>query len=263
MHCCWSSLRRFQACAVPSFFLPRVSAFKIFEIPYLFRDKAHAAKYPDSELARLFSSRIEDAYDVKVLAHFLVAHNVSITSTDKPMVLPEDFSGRYVNDDFESFAPMWMNVKPAKRYSIGFTAAAAGALHADAQLDTSIGMLQNNVAQKQYTKFRYATIAPGFYTFFYTFVINTDVWNNLTEAQRAGVQRAAHATQKLAVVNEEATAIHHIALNEALGVKLHMQTADERDAWRTEFSDKVRDGILNRSDNADELRAYIEMIEAL
>ena len=74
---------------------------------------------------------------------------------------------------------------------------------------------------------------------------------NLTETQRAGVLRAAHATQKLVVVNEEATAIHHIALNEALGVKLHMQTADERDAWRTECSDKVRDGILDSSDNAD------------
>jgi TRAP-type C4-dicarboxylate transport system substrate-binding protein len=252
-----------QASAVPSFFLPRVSGPKIFEIPYLFRDKAHAAKYPESELARVFSAQIEDAYNVKVLGHFLVAHNVSFTSTDKPMVMPMDFAGRHINDDFESFAPMWVNVKPAKRYSIGFTEAAAGALHAEKELDTSIGMLQNNVAQKQYTKFHYATIAPGFYTFFYTFVINRDVWAKLSDAQQAGIMRAARGAEKLALVNEEATAIHHIALNEALGVNIHRQTASERDAWRAEFSGKVRDGILQQSDNPGELRTYIEMVEAL
>jgi len=252
-----------QACAVPSFFLPKVAGPKIFEIPYLFRDRAHAADYPTSELAAIFSSQIEAQYDVKVLGHFLVAHNVSITSTDRPILMPQDFAGRHVNDDFESFAPMWANVKPAQRYSIGYTDAAVGALHAEAQLDTAIGMLQNNVPQKQYTKFHYATVAPGFYTFFYTFIINRDVWGNLSDAQQAGILRAARAAERLAFVNEEATAIHHAALNEALGVRIHRQTPAEHDAWQAEFSDKVRDGILQKSADATEMRAYIDMIEAL
>ena len=252
-----------QACAVPSFFLPKVGGPKIFEIPYLFRDKQHAEKYPGSSLAARFSERIENEYQVKVLGHFLVAHSVSITSTDKPIFLPEDFSGRYVNDDFESFAPMWENVRPAKRYSIGFTAAAAGALHEEKQLDTSIGMLQNNISQKQYTKFHYATIAPSFYTFFYTFVVNRDVWEGLSDVQRYGILRAARAAEKLAFVNEEATANYHAAMNEALGVSVHMQTTQERDAWMKEFSGKVRDGILRKSEDADKLSSYIRQIEAL
>ena len=254
---------KIQACAVPSFFLPKVSGPKIFEIPYLFRDKSHAEKYPSSELAAIFSAQIEEKYNVKVLAHFLVAYNVSITSTNKPILTPWDFAGRYVNDDFESFEPMWVNVKPAKRYSIGYTDAAAGALHAETQLDTAIGMLQNNYVQKQYTKFRYATIAPAFYTFFYSFIVNRDVWDGLTKTQQAGMLRAARSAQKLAFVNEEATAAHHIALNEALGVNVHIQTAAERDAWKREFSDKVRDGILASAGDAGDLRAYIEMLEAL
>jgi len=252
-----------QACAVPSFFLPKVAGPKIFEIPYLFRDRAHAARYPKSAMAATFSGQIETAYDVKVLGHFLVAHNVSITSTDRPILRPQDFAGRHINDDFESFAPMWANVKPAKRYSIGFTDAAAGALHAETQLDTAIGMLQNNVPQKQYTKFHYATVAPGFYTFFYTFIINRNVWDKLTDAQQAGMRRAARAAEKLAFVNEEATALHHVALNEALGVSVHMQTAEQRDAWQAEFSDKVRDGILEKSKDVNNLRTYINTIEAL
>jgi len=252
-----------QATAVPSFFLPKVSGTKIFEIPYLFRDRDQARKYPESKLAAAFSSQIETAYNVKVLGHFLVAHSVSITSTDKPIVLPEDFAGRYVNDDFESFAPMWENVRPAKRYSIGYSEAAAGALHNEKQLDTSIGMLQNNIGQKQYTKFHYATIAPSFYTFFYTFVVNREVWEGLSDAQRSGIVRAARAAERLAFVNEEATASYHAAMNEALGVSVHMQTTHERDAWMKEFSGKVRDGILRKSEDADELRSYIRQIEEL
>lgn len=252
-----------QACAVPSFFLPKVGGPKIFEIPYLFRDKQHAEKYPGSSLAARFSEQIENEYQVKVLGHFLVAHSVSITSTDKPIVLPEDFAGRHVNDDFESFAPMWENVRPAKRYSIGYSEAAAGALHNEKQLDTAIGMLQNNIGQKQYTKFHHATIAPSFYTFFYTFVVNRDVWEGLGDVQRSGILRAARAAEKLAFINEEATAIYHTAMNEALGVSVHMQTTQERYAWMREFSGKVRDGILRDSDDADELRSYIRQIEAL
>lgn len=254
---------KIQATAVPSFFLPRVSELQIFEIPYLFRDRMHAAKYPSSAVAAKFTTMIEERYQVKVLAHFLVAHTVGITSTDQPIVMPQDFSGRHVNDDFESYAPMWSNIEPAARYSIGYTEAVAGALHENRSLDTSIGMLQNMAAQKQYTKFHYATIAPAFYTFFYTFMINTEVWNDLSDFQRAGIERAAAAVQVSAIDNEHATAIYHVALNRSLGVKLHMQTAEERTAWRDEFSDKVRDGILSKSEDAEKLRAYIEAVRSL
>lgn len=252
-----------QATAVPSFFLPKVHELKIFEIPYLFRDTAHAKQYPSSDVANEFSSLIEARYGVKVLGHFLVAHNVAITSTDKLMISPQDFAGRYVNDDFESFAPMWSNIKPAKRYSIGYTEAVEGALHNERELDTSIGMLQNIYAQKQYTKFHFATVAPSFYTFFYTVILNREIWEGLSETQQAGVIRAAKAAQELAFVNEHATAIHHRTLNRSLKVIMHEQTPSERAAWATEFSDKVRDGILENSDAPDTLRNYIEQIQNL
>lgn len=252
-----------QATAVPSFFLPKVHELKIFEIPYLFDDAAHAQRYPASDIADDFSSLIEERYGVKVLGHFLVAHNVAITSTNRLMILPQDFAGRYINDDFESFAPMWENIKPARRYSIGFTEAVDGALHDEKLLDTSIGMLQNIYAQKQYTKFHFATVAPSFYTFFYTFILNSDVWNSLDGAQQAGVLRAARAAEKLAFVNEQATATYHRALNRSLGMTLHEQTPGERAAWATEFSDKVRNGILQNSDSTGTLSAYVEGIRDL
>ncbi|MBT5220534.1 MAG: hypothetical protein HOM16_13805 [Woeseia sp.] len=252
-----------QATAVPSFFLPLVPELKFFEIPYLFRDKDHAKKYPSSNLARSMSSLIEERYEVKVIAHFIVAHHVAITSTNKPIIDPSDFAGRYVNDDFESFAPMWANIRPAKRYSIGYSDAVAGALHNDELLDTSIGMLQNIYGQKQYTKFHHATVAPSFYTFFYTFLLNRDVWDGLNEPQQAGVMRAAEATQRLAFENERVTAIYHGALNRALHVAVHDQTPLERDAWQAEFSAKVRDGILKGSENPDKLMEYIEQLQDL
>lgn len=252
-----------QATAVPSFFLPKVNELKIFEIPYLFDDAAHAQRYPASDVADDFSNLVEEKYGVKVLGHFLVAHNVAITSTNKLMILPQDFAGRYINDDFESFAPMWENIKPARRYSIGYTEAVNGALHNESLLDTSIGMLQNVHAQKQYTKFHFATVAPSFYTFFYTFILNRGVWNCLDEVQKAGMLRAARAVEELAFVNEQATATYHRALNHSMGITLHEQTSAERAAWAEEFSGKVRDGILRNSDDPGRLSIYIEKIRKL
>ena len=179
------------------------------------------------------------------------------------MILPQDFAGRYINDDFESFAPMWANIKPAIRYSIGYTEAVDGVLHDEQLLDTSIGMLQNIYAQKQNTKFHFATVAPSFYTFFYTFLLNKNIWDSLTETQQAGVMRAAGTAQELAFVNERATANYHRALNRSLGITLHEQTSAERAAWATEFSDKVRDGILRNSDDPRALSVYIERIRDL
>jgi TRAP-type C4-dicarboxylate transport system substrate-binding protein len=89
------------------------------------------------------------------------------------------------------------------------------------------------------------------------------VWGGLSDAQQTGILRAARAAEKLAFVNEAATANHHAALNRALGVRIHMQTAEERTAWMSEFSDKVRDGILRSTDDAADLRSYIRQIEAL
>jgi len=252
-----------QACAVPSFFLPKVPELQVFETPYLFKDRAHAARYPTSELATKFTALIEERYPVKVLGHFLVAHNVAITSTDKAIRLPKDFAGRYVNDDFKSFAPMWANIRPAERFSIGYTEAVGGALHANKLLDTSIGMLQNIDTQKQYTKFNYATIAPSFYTFYYTFILNKNIWDGLSDAQRTGIQRAAQAIQRSAFDNERATAIYHTALNRSLGMNIHIQTTDERAKWESEFSSKVSEGILRGSGNADQLRTYIDAIKNL
>jgi hypothetical protein len=44
---------------------------------------------------------------------------------------------------------------------------------------------------------------------------------------------------------------------------MHLQTAAERAEWEREFSNKVRDGILENSDIADELRSHIRMIQEL
>jgi TRAP-type C4-dicarboxylate transport system substrate-binding protein len=252
-----------QACAVPSFFLPRVDELKIFEIPYLFRDASHAARYPQSEPAKAFSALIEERYDIKVLGQLLVARTVAITSTDKPIIVPANFAGRFVNDDFESFAPMWRDIKPERRYSIGYVEAVEGALHAETELDTSIGMLQNIFVQKQYTKFRHATIAPSFYVFFYTLMINRNVWDDLDESHRTAMLAAARTVEISAFDNEKATAIYHESLNRSLGMSIHMQSPSERRAWEREFSDKVRDGILEKSNKAEELRRYIDAVRAL
>jgi C4-dicarboxylate-binding protein DctP len=252
-----------QATAVPSFLLPAVPELQIFEIPYLFRDLSHVARYPGSEIAAEFSAMIESRYRVRVIGHFMVAHTVAITSTDRPVVLPEDFTGRHVNDDFESFAPMWADIKPATRYQIGYSDAVTGALHSEPLLDTSIGMLQNIYVQKQYTKFMHATIAPAFYTFFYTFIMNQETWSALTDDQRTGILRAADIMQKTAIDYEQSTANYHTALNASLGIEIHRQTTRERNAWQAEFSGKVRNGILAKFDNPQEALRMIAAIEAL
>ena len=48
-----------------------------------------------------------------------------------------------------------------------------------------------------------------------------------------------------------------------LAIVIALLDSSERAEWQSEFSNKVRDGILKKSGNADKLRTYIDAIGKL
>ncbi len=256
-----SNGEQYQAAVIASLALPEIEGFEIFEIPYLFKDEQQAARYPASELAALFSSSIEERHHVKVLGHFLVSRTAGIAATDKLLKWPYDFTGRHINQGLDAFQPMWADIEPAELYSLPFSKIMRGELNNQTRLDTSIGVFQANHLQRLYTKFKFVTVSPGFYSIFRTLMINSEVWDSFSDSQKTGFQRAVKDAERLAFDYEQATTIYHSALNNAFDVTVHLQTQEERDAWAEEFSGKVRNHIIDHSRDPERVKKHLEIIK--
>lgn len=252
-----------EATSVPAFFLPRVPEVMIQAIPFLFEGAEHSRRFMGSVPANWLSEKIEKAYNVKVLGHIYNAAYVSINSTT-PIREPKDFEGKIINGFDRTWDPMWENIKPKERRFIGFSEAMTGVLVApNSDFDVNIGMLQNNHGQRLHERFKFTTLVPNFYNIFYTMMINRDVWNGMTDFQRDGIMQAFQEAQAASIAYQTDTTFWAIQRNQAEGVNFHILTDEGLTRWKTEFHDKIRNDVIEKSENPDETRDMIKKIEGL
>lgn len=252
-----------EATSVPAFFLPRVPEIMIQSIPFLFEGAEHSRRFMESGPAKWLSRKIEEAYNVKVLGHIFNAAYVSVNSTT-PIREPEHFKGKIVNGFDKTWDPMWVNFPPKERRFIGFSDALTGVLvEPGSDFDVNIGMLQNNHAQRLHERFKYTTLVPNFYNIFYTMMINQSIWDDMTDFQRAGIERAFKEGQAASIAYQTDTTFWAIQRNQSEGVEFHILTDAERKRWKAEFYPKMVNAIAGKSSDPDETREMIKKIEAL
>ncbi|MBT5072894.1 MAG: hypothetical protein HOH18_10240 [Kordiimonadaceae bacterium] len=252
-----------QATNVPSLFMPRVPEMLIQSIPFLFESDEHSRRFMNSEPDLWMSSKVEETYNVKVLGSIHHSNAVSINSIT-PIIEPEDFGNKILNDFSESWLPLWQNIKPKKITYIGYAEAAEGALVGkDATTEVNIGMLQNNHIQRLYERYKHLTLVPNMYNIYYMILINNDVWNGLSEFQQDGINRAINDGQKASIAMHLDTMMHAIGLNQVEGVQFHFQTSAERERWKTEFYPKMLKSVIEKSSDPQKTAEMIDQIENL
>lgn len=255
--------KQIQATNVPAFFLPRVPEMAIQSIPFLFDSAEHSRRFMGSEPAKWLSQKIEDTYGVKVLGHFFNAAFISVNGVD-PVREPEDFTGKIINGFDKSWDPIWTNIIPKERRFIGTQDAWTGALvKPDSDFDINIGMIQNNHRQRLYERFKHTTLAENFYNIFYTMMINRDIWDGMTDFQRAGIEKAVREAQNATISYQIDTTLWALQLNQSEGTEMHILTSGERARWKAEFYPKMLEAVVEKSTNPDETRDMIKKIEAL
>jgi TRAP-type C4-dicarboxylate transport system substrate-binding protein len=255
--------KQLQATNVPAFFLPRVPEMGIQAIPFLFEGVEHSRRFMTSEPAKWLSGKIEEAYGVKVLGHFFNAAYISVNGVE-PVREPNDFSGKIINGFDKSWDPMWTNIIPKERRFIGTQEAWTGALvKPNSDFDINIGMIQNNHRQRLHERFKHTTLVENFYNIFYTMMINRELWDGLTDFQRAGIERAVHEAQSATISYQIDTTLWALQLSQSEGTKMHFLTSDERKRWKQKFYPKMVEAVVAESNTPDETRMMIKNIETL
>jgi len=249
-----------QAANINAFFFPKVPEMLIQSIPFLFTGAEHARRFTTSEPAEWMSAKIEAAYDVKVLGYLLVASDVSFNGV-APVVNPQDFSGKILNGS-RGTDSMFDGVKPERIEHLGFGAAVRGAL-ANSDVEITVGMIQNNEVQQLYKRFKQTTLAPNYYTIFYTPVLNKAVWDGLSDFQRDGINASMREAENAAIAYQHDSLIWAYQLAQSRGVEMRMQTDAERAAWKAEFYPRIKDLAISNSEDPAVTREMIQKIEDL
>ncbi len=157
---------------------------------------------------------------------------------------------------------MFDGVKPKRIEHIGFGAAVNGAL-VDSDVAISVGMIQNNDVQQLYKRFTNLALVPNYYTVFYTPVINSEVWDSLSEYQQQGINTAMREAENAAIACQHDSPIWAYQQAQSKGVNMRVQTDAERVAWKAEFYPPIKDLAISSSDDPTVTRAMIQKIEDL
>jgi TRAP-type C4-dicarboxylate transport system substrate-binding protein len=249
-----------QAANLNAFFFPKVPELLIQSIPFLFTGDEHARRFPTSEPARWMAEKVEDAYDVKMLGYLLVASHVAVNGVD-PVRNLSDFTGKILKGS-RGTNSMFENVKPLRFEQMGFAAAARGEL-ATSDIEIAVGLLQNNYNQQVHKRFKHTTLVHNYYNIYYTPILNKDIWNGLSDSQRAGINAAMRDTENAAVSYQHDSTVWAWQLGESNGVQMHMQTDAERQEWKAEFYPIIRELAQSNSSDPEETSAMIDAIEDL
>ena len=105
------------------------------------------------------------------------------------------------------------------------------------------------------------TVVPFLYNIYYTFIINQDLWDSLTPAHRQAIDEAAYEAEAAAInFAEDSARVDYQAL-EAGGMKMHLQTPAEREAWKTAYQDHVIEAVVKKSNDPEGTRRLIQWIK--
>lgn len=208
-----------DATNVPGFFLVRVPELDVQAIPYLFDGLEHARRFPRSKAAEYLAEKVERAYDAHVVSFLKIASTGSYNSME-PIRVPSDFAGKKIANIWELYdLDMYGEYKPDLLKEVSFSDAVDGAMFIG-EFDVAIGLLQNNRIQKLYSYFKHDTVTPFLYNIYYTFIVNNDFWNDLTEQQQRAIDEAAYETEAAAVNLAEDSAHKHYQLLEKEDIQI-------------------------------------------
>ena len=195
--------------------------------PYAVTDLETMAAWPDSEAAAFLDEKLLEK-GVHSVVWLFTTRMTGITSKDAPLINPEDFKGvkiRGLNPVADAGLVAMGAAPSAMSGSKVYEALSTGVI------DAGMTDIAAAYSRKYYEVQDYVTVMPLFSVFFHGYV-NPAWYNGLTDAQKAAISEAGSKAAEWAVAASEdaaASAPQQLADN---GMKVHMQTEAEEEAWK-------------------------------
>jgi tripartite ATP-independent transporter DctP family solute receptor len=169
---------------------PYLPAASMFAAPYIFTSYEHMEKVfaPDSEVAASFYKMVADACNYTPLAAMTQGSRTINTKWEKPIMRPEDMKGMILRmpnapDWIHAGTSMGANVTPIA-YSEVYTALQTGTVEAQDN------PLPGTYAMKFYEVTKQISLTKHIIDV-KLLVINNDVWNEMSDQQKAWMREAA------------------------------------------------------------------------
>jgi C4-dicarboxylate-binding protein DctP len=216
--------------------IPEMSATLI---PYAMGDLERIKRFPASDARKFLDEKLAQR-GVKSVAWLYITRETIITSSKKPIVALDDFKGvkiRGLNPLTDNALTAVGAAPSAMPGSEVYQALQSGVL------DAGLTDLSAAYSRKYYEVQKFGTVGPIFTIYFHMYV-NPGWWGKLSPAHQQAIEAAARKAEQDAIGVTEATAAAALKDLGAKGMTLHVQTPQERAAWRAVMEKPVVDAFL-------------------
>lgn len=232
-----------------------IPEMNVVTIPYFFTDLARIEQFPGSEAASMLEAKLLEK-GVRNIAWFYTTRQSIFTSSNKPLITTDDFQGvkiRGLNRLVDEGLVAAGAAPAAMPGSEVYQALQTGVI------DAGLTDVSAAYSRKFFEVQEYGTVAPFFTVYFHLFV-NPGWLDGLPEAEREAILAAAADAEFASIPLTETTADAAIEQLQDEGMKLHIQTPEESEAFRAVMQPPVMDAFIASSPDA---AAIIEAVEKL
>jgi C4-dicarboxylate-binding protein DctP len=203
-----------------------VKEFEVFDLPYIFPDKAALLKVTDGEIGKQLFAKLEDK-GIKGLAYW--DNGFKIMSANSPLKVPDDFLGLKMRIQSSKVLEAEMKalgaVPQVMAFSEVYQALQTGVV------DGTENPPSNMFTQKMYEVQKHATLSNHGYLG-YAVIVNKKFWDELPADVRGNLEKAlaeatAFANDIAQAENDKALA----AMKESGKTEFHELTPEERAQW--------------------------------
>jgi C4-dicarboxylate-binding protein DctP len=203
-----------------------VKEFEVFDLPYIFPDKAALRKVTDGEIGKQLFAKLEDK-GIKGLAYW--DNGFKIMSANVPLNVPDDFLGLKMRIQSSKVLEAEMKalgaVPQVMAFSEVYQALQTGVV------DGTENPPSNMYTQKMHEVQKHATISNHGYLG-YALIVNKKFWDDLPGDVRGNLEKAlaeatTYANEIAQAENDKALA----AMKESGKTEFHELTAEERAQW--------------------------------
>jgi len=232
-----------------------IPEMNVVTIPYYFTDLARIEKFPGSEAASILEEKLLER-GVRNIAWFYTTRQSIFTSGHKPLVALEDFEGAKIRG--------LNRLVDQGLIAAGAAPAAMPGSEVYQALQTRVidaGLTDVSAAysRKFFEVQDYGTVAPFFTVYFHLYV-NPQWWDGLPDDLRTAIAEAAAEAEQGSIALTEATAEEAIELLQQEGMQLHIQSAEEAEAFKAVMQPPVMQEFLQSSPDAQRLIDAVEQL---
>ncbi|OWV31177.1 TRAP transporter substrate-binding protein DctP [Halomonas campaniensis] len=232
-----------------------IPEMQVFNIPYLMTSSHQLEQFPASEAAEMLNNKMASK-GVKNLAWLLDANNAVFTSSDNPLIAPEDFQGIKIRGLSRVFDAglIAMGASPATMPgSEVYQGLQTGVI--DAAVTSA-----DAVYSRRYFEVQDYAVASNLITVYQNIIVNPQWWSTLPEDLQSLVESAASNAAGVLLPKTDEIDPAGIAKLKENNMQVTLLSDDQVEALSTAMQPAVEEAFIESTDDGEKL---IELIKQL